>query len=386
MMRASLMLLVLAGAFAASPTTTSPIAAISPVGANDTQLDAARIKYANILREAILTTVSGMIDVVAGSGHNLSLSNVEWNATVDKDVGGTDALPPDFKDKLAQLIPAKAQQKAAFLSHVLGVVFRSNVPLDVAYAHVMNGNHAEYTDVFKNHGDQLKGFGKFVESGHGFGFGFQLFCGCKLIFTTGGGFGGGFTADAFVGTQGGLGGGGGSQAFVGGLEDEGKDDTPALNIGGGGGGSLTGSGASTDFGQLIPVASMQDAHSRLIGPQLKKCPSGMLSVVGGGGAGMGVTVSEGDTVTAYGGGLHLTFTSSEAAANDMKCGGKLLHDSSNNQGGSYSAISNATSACRSQCVSAKTKGLSEFWKCTCPCTKNAFQAMNLTFASKMLCQ
>ena len=154
-----------------------------------------------------------------------------------------------------------------------------------------------------------------MEAGSGFGFGFQVYCGCKLLYTTGGGFGSGMTVSGKAGVapvMGGLGGGGGVQMFKDGAEDAGKEDKPVLNVGGGGGGDLDGCGGSTDFGQLFPHSSMEEAKDVLIAPQVQACPPEKLSMVGGGGGGMGFTVTGKDEaqkewVAAYGGGLNLKF-------------------------------------------------------------------------------
>ena len=127
-------------------------------------------------------------------------------------------------------------------------------------------------------------------------------------------------------------------------------------------------------------------------PQVKSCPPGKLSVVGGGGGGMGFTVTTKsspdakETVAAYGGGLDLKFMSANAAVNDKTCGGKLLHGSAAKQdAGNYTAISNATAHCRAECTR-KNQDLASLWRCTCPCTQGAFRALNLTFATKMVCK
>ena len=97
------------------------------------------------------------------------------------------------------------------------------------------------------------------------------------------------------------------------------------------------------------------------------------------------TATTKESVAAYGGGLDLKFMSAHAMANDRKCGGKLLHGSAAKQdAGNYTAIANATGHCRAKCSS--NKDLASLWKCTCPCTQAAFQALNLTFAAKMVCK
>ena len=136
---------------------------------------------------------------------------------------------------------------------------------------------------------------------------------------------------------------------------------------------------------------MDEAKKSFVAPQVRNCPAGKLSVVGGGGGGIGFTVTAAATATtkesiaAYGGGLDLKFMSAHAMANDRKCGGKLLHGSAAKQdAGNYTAIANATGHCRAKCGS--NKDLASLWKCTCPCTQAAFQALNLTFAAKMVCK
>lgn len=139
---------------------------------------------------------------------------------------------------------------------------------------------------------------------------------------------------------------------------------------------------------------MKEIQRKMMKPLVAACPDGALSVVGGGGGGMGFVVSglkmksNGSSIAAYGGGVDLKFMSSNALENDKKCGGLLLEsDTSNNSNASsYQAVSQATSRCRDQCKAVAAKGLDAFWKCTCPCTQKAFVAQNLTFASKMTCQ
>ena len=331
----------------------------------------------------------------AGSG--IPALVTEWNITQDSDVGGLHLLSSGLKKELSSLFNDIAGQESSYLTHLHHHVFGSASPLEVSHAHSVVHNCGKYASVLKESGSRLlkeADPSHLVEAGSGFGFGFQVYCGCKLLYTTGGGFGSGMTVSGKAGVapvMGGLGGGGGVQMFKDGAEDAGKEDKPVLNVGGGGGGDLDGCGGSTDFGQLFPHSSMEEAKDVLIAPQVQACPPEKLSMVGGGGGGMGFTVTGKDEaqkewVAAYGGGLNLKFMSANALANDAKCGGKLLHGSAAKQdSGNYTAISNATSHCRAECKS-KSDDLASLWKCTCPCTQNAFQALNLTFATKMVCK
>jgi len=329
----------------------------------------------------------------AGTGAHAFIT--QWNVTQDSDIGGLERVPVGLKRELSLLFSAIAGQESSFLSDLHRHVFASGSPLEIAYPHTMVKNCPKYSSVLKGAGAKLyaNAAGHFVEAGSGFGFGFQVYCGCRLLLTTGGGFGSGMTVSQTIGVapvMGGLGGGGGVQMFKDGAQDAGAKDLPTLNAGGGGGGSLLGCAGSTDFGQLYPVSGMSEAAEMLMAPQVQSCAKEDLSIVGGGGGGMGFTVtgkeSAKEWVAAYGGGLNLKFMSANAEANDAKCGGKLLHGSAANQNsGNYTQISNATAGCRAHCKS-KSAGLAELWKCTCPCTRAAFQALNLTFASKMICK
>jgi hypothetical protein len=140
--------------------------------------------------------------------------------------------------------------------------------------------------------------------------------------------------------------------------------------------------------------------------QIQQCPKGKLSIVGGGGAavlivtgcelrlvcvaggGTGFTmtgmVMGNNSVSAYGGGVDLKFMNADALANDAECGGKLL-ESKNDKSGNYQSVDQVTTECRKQCQPARDKSLSAFWQCTCPCTREGFQHLNLTFAAKMHC-
>eukprot|EP00658_Telonema_sp_P-2_P048277 TRINITY_DN3672_c0_g1_i10.p1 TRINITY_DN3672_c0_g1~~TRINITY_DN3672_c0_g1_i10.p1 ORF type:complete len:197 (+),score=37.24 TRINITY_DN3672_c0_g1_i10:217-807(+) len=194
--------------------------------------------------------------------------------------------------------------------------------------------------------------------------------------------GGGMTSAQAGLVEGGLGGGGGLALF-----SEDNTAVPSLAIGGGGGGDLTGCAGSTDFAQKTPVDSISAARVSLMAEQVRNCPKGELSVVGGGGGGMGfvfVADSNQSAVSAYGGGLDLKFMNTDAVANDAKCSGLLLQ---NNQtrSSSFGSIHQASSKCRDQCQDHALQGLGAYWKCTCPCNKEAFTQLNLTFASKMTC-
>lgn len=361
------------------------------------ELNAARLRYADTLKAAIASAASKIVQASVGTSVHLQLS---VNTTLDTDVDGLELVEASAHAHLAGLFDAFAQKQADFTDHIVSHGILGESPLDVGYARSMVHNHAHYASILKAAGaaasSSLPGQA-FLESGSGFGFGVQVYCGCKLLVSTGSGMGGGFTQlSAKLGlglggqVEGGLGGGGGLQIFG----NQNQDLNPSLKIGGGGGGDLTGCAGSTDFGQKTPVDSIEKAHQELLKSQIQECPAGSLSVVGGGGGGMGFVVSGLQTnqdpaknntgIAAYGGGLNLKFVSAHAHANDAKCNGALLNGDASSD--SHKQIHEKTSGCRAKCKGSSKQGLAAFWKCTCPCTQEAFKGLNLTFAGKMTCQ
>ena len=372
--------------------------------------DAARKQYALDLKDTIIRAAQGMVQGGAGlSGASILPA---FNITIDEDVGGLEMLSPTMASATAGLFPFFAGRKRSFADRLVSTVFGAAPsaapsppvtpppPLSVAYADSLVegcGDHIHnVTEMGERIHEQALSEGVVAESGGGFGWGLQVYCGCTLIMTTGGGFGLGATmGNASSKTlSGGLGGGGGTQLFVDGKPDAGAADEPSLNVGGGGGGNLTGCAGSTDFGQRVPLSTMAAARAALVAPQVARCPAGLLSIVGGGGGGMGFTVTRsaaaGGNITAYGGGLDLRFANEDAAANNKICNGTLFDDGGGGDGGgrgNYGKIGKATAKCRKECKAARTKSgdLAPFWACTCPCTQRAFQALNLSFASNMKC-
>lgn len=300
---------------------------------------------------------------------------------------------------MVSLLDMFGARKHGFTTDVVQSVFLPSgdvqLPLSVGYV-------GSVVDNWDSHGRSITAVGNAVhaqalrervtvESGGGFGWGLQIYCGCKLLVATGGGFGFGMVmGNESSSLSGGGGGGGGTQIFQDGLEDAGKDDHPVLNIGGGGGGTLTDCAGATDFGQLTPSQSMARARIEIVQPQIEACPAEKLSVVGGGGGGMGFTVgTEKNDVVAYGGGLDLRFSSMFAAANDRLCDGALLsgHNQSDPESQAYDQINNATGECRNACLANKSvqENPAGFWACNCPCQQKAFKDLKLPFADYMRC-
>jgi len=362
-------------------------------------LNEALLLYAKDLKSSIVGAASGMIAGAGGLDDGFIIP--EWNATAqDEGIKGLGNLSCPMRSQMVSLFDTFAARKHNFTTDLLQSVFQPSpnhrVPLPVGYVTAAVENWADHGRAITSVGEavhaQALSEKVVVESGGGFGWGLQIYCGCKLIMATGGGFGFGMVMgnETSMELSGGGGGGGGAQIFVGGKEDAGKDDVPVLNIGGGGGGTLTQCAGSTDFGQLTPVSSMELARQNIVAPQIEACPPRKLSVVGGGGGGMGFTVSStrGGSV-AYGGGLDLRFSSSFAAENDELCDGALLsgRNKSDPDSQAYDQINNATGECRKQCLATASvqQNPASFWKCNCPCQQSAFKALKLPFADYLRC-
>ena len=190
---------------------------------------------------------------------------------------------------LGKAIDSLAASAQAFGQALLRDVFmnQGNCSLGTIYADAVRANYPSFRQPMLSWRLGRSSHLMQTQAGGGFGLGFQVFCGCKILATAGMGFGGGWSTQNYT-VEGGQGGGGGLQAW-----SMNSGPAPYLSIGGGGGGPLEGHyGWAHDKHQVyisLEHPTMR-ALSRRISGQMGQCRAG-LRVEGGGGGGFGLSAS-----------------------------------------------------------------------------------------------
>jgi len=306
------------------------------------------------------------------------------SGSTDKDVALEATVDKDTCSALGAMVDTFPVSEKAFTSSIVDGVFVNgrSKSLKNIFADTVKSNSPSFHDPMidwqRDHGSKQFA-GMTVQTGGGFGFGFQIFCGCQLVLSSGMGWGGGFQSAGHQ-IQGGQGGGGGIQ-----LWNISSDNITKMraSLGGGGGGALENPyGSQEDPDQFVDAAfvRMDDLFSAF-SVQIKKCPFGELSISAGGGGGYGFSANFTDGSSpniTYGGGHGFGAHSINFGRISKSCNGTMDDRSANKE---YEEINEQIPKCKNKC----TKSGPAAQQCNCACVRDVYLLHNETWANHICC-